>query len=229
MPNVKILKKHIHEHYAEMPQPNPLSWRIMHKRGDTLVSQSCPIRCKDFFNDVVAWKQAKYAFSIYGFDNCVKFNKDGLHVLLTNIADMGKFMYNFAVVAVKLDEDLGVDIQTYDVPEGVVIIIPNKVLKSTYYTSLLTMMIRCCNYDVDYESWDDFFADGAPMNTVENAFDDDAKAFTKQHGFKLLPKYRKLWYNSTHGYNSASGHDLVASIIHNNGVVSWVKSMKEEE
>jgi len=57
MPNVKILKKHIHELYAEMPQPNPLSWRIMHKRGDTLVSQSCPIRCKDFFNDVVAWKQ----------------------------------------------------------------------------------------------------------------------------------------------------------------------------
>jgi len=228
MPNVKILKKHIPEHYAEMPQPNPLSWRIMHKRGETLVSQSCPIRCKDFFNDVVAWKQAKHAFSIYSFDNRVKFNKDGLHVLLTNIADMGKFMYNFAVVAVKLDEDLGVDIQTYDVPEGVVIIIPNKVLKSTYYTSLLTMAIRCCNYDVKYESWGDLFADGAPMNTVENAFDNDAKTFTKQHGFKLLPKYRKLWYNSTHGYNSASGHDLVASIIHNNGVVSWVKSMKED-
>ena len=229
MPNVKILKKHVPALYAEMPQPNPLSWRIMHKRGDTLVSQSCPIRCKDFFNDVVAWKNAKHAFSIYSFDNRVKFNKDGLHVLLTNIADLDKFIYNFAVVAVKLDEDLGTDIQTYAAGDGVVVVIPNKVLKSTYYTSLLTMMIRCCNYDVKYESWDDFFADGAPMNTVENAFDPDAKAFTKQHGFKLLPKYRKLWYNSTHGYNSASKHDFVASIIHNNGVVNWVKSMKEED
>jgi len=228
MPNVKILKKHIHELYAEMPQPNPLSWRIMHKRGDTLVSQSCPIRCKDFFNDIVAYKNAKYAFSIYSFDNRVKFNKGGLPVLLTNIADRNKFMYNFAVVAIKLDDDLDVDIQTYDVEEGVVVVIPNKVLKSTYYTSLLTMMIRCCNYDIEYECWDDFFAEDAPMNTVENAFDDDAKIFTKEAGFKLLPKYRKLWYNSTHGYNSASGHELVASIIHNNGVVSWVKSMNEE-
>lgn len=228
MYEVKILKKHIYENYAEMPQPNPLTWRIMHKRGDVLVSQSNPIKCKDFFNDVVAWKNGKHAFSIYNFDNRVKFNKDGLHVLLTDIADMGKFMYNFAVVAVKLDEDLGIDIQTYDVPEGVVVVIPNKILKSTYYVSLLTMMIRCCNYGVDYECWEDFFKEDMPMNTVEKAFDDDAKEFTKVKGFKLLPKYRKLWYNSTMGWNSDSGKEIVASIIHNNGVVNWVKSMKED-
>lgn len=228
MPNVKILKKHIPNEYAEMDQPNPLTWRIMHKRGDMLVSQTNPIKCKDFFNDVVAWKNAKHAFSIYNFDNRIKFNKDGLHVLLTNIDNMGKFMYNFAVVAVKLDEDLGVDIQTYTVPEGLVVVLPTKVFKTTYYVSLLTMMIRCCNYNIEYESWDDFYNEDAPMNTIETAFDDAAKEFTKQNGFKLLTKYRKLWYNSTHGWNSASGHELVASIIHNNGVVNWVKSMNEE-
>lgn len=225
---INILKKHLHTPYAEMPQPNPLTWRIMFRSKDTLTSQSNPIKCKDFFNDVVAYKNGKNEFSIYSFKNKVKFNKDGLYVLLSDIANVDAFMYNLAVVAVKLDSDLGVDIGTYPQPNGeVVIVIPNKVFKTTYYVSLLTMMIRCCNYPVKYESWEDIFNENAPMNTVDKAFDTDAKAYTKTKGFYLKPKFRKLWYNSTSGYNSASEYKICASIVHNNGVCNWVRSMKE--
>ena len=38
--------------YSEVGQPNPLRWRIMLRRKDTLHSQSGLIKCKDFFNDV---------------------------------------------------------------------------------------------------------------------------------------------------------------------------------
>lgn len=223
--NINILKKHKGS-YAEIDQPNPLRWRIMHRSKDVLTSQSCLIKCKDFFNDVVAWKKAKKAFVIYSFKNNIKFNREGLYLFLTEIENRELFMNNLEIVQEKLLQDLKDTFAFSEHEDGIVVLIPHKVFNSTYYISLLSMLIRLCNYNIKYEDWDSIFDENAPLNTVEEAFNDNAKAFTQKNGFKLLTKYRKLWYNSTNGWDSASGKDLIGSIIHNNGVCDWVKSME---
>ena len=222
---INILKKHKGQ-YAEIDQPNPLRWRIMHRSKDVLTSQSCLIKCKDFFNDVVAWKKAKKAFVIYSFKNNIKFNRNGLYVLLTEISDEKIFLSNIEIVEQRLWQDLRETLVMDRVDDGFVVLIPHKVFSNTYYISLFSMLIRLCNYNTEYTTWDSIFDENAPLNTVEEAFNDNAKAFTQKNGFKLLTKYRKLWYNSTNGWNSASGKELIGSIIHNNGVCDWVKSME---
>lgn len=225
--DIKILKKHRGQ-YAEIDQANPLRWRIMHRKEDVLTSQSCLIKCKDFFNDVVAWKKAKKAFVIYGFKNKIKFNRDGLYIHLTEISDIDVFLENLLVVNDRLTQDLKTEMCWYiQEDNSVVVLIPHKIMSNTYYISLLSMLIRLCNYKITYPNWDSIFAKDAPLNTAEEAFTADAKAFTKKNGFKLLTKYRKLWYNSTNGWNSASNKDLLGTVIHNNGVCDWVKSMEE--
>jgi hypothetical protein len=224
--DIKILDKHKGT-YAELDQPNPLRWRIMHRKGDTLVSQSCMLKCKDFFNDVVAWKKAKKSFVIYGFNNNIKFNKEGLYLYLTEISNPDMFLYNLFIVDERMIADLGVEIEYVAREDNtVVVLIPHKLFSSTYYISLLTMLIRLCNYNIRYEDWDSFFDKKAPINTIEEAFTDRAIAFAQKNGFKLLTKYRKLWYNSTNGWNSEADKPLTASVIHNNGVCDWVKSME---
>jgi hypothetical protein len=223
---INILKKHKGQ-YAEIDQPNPLRWRIMHHSKGVLTSQSCLIKCKDFFNDVVAWKKAKRSFTIYGFKNKIKLNKEGLYVHLTDIEDVNTFLHNLFVMDERLERDLKIGMSWYvQEDDTIVVLIPHKVFNSTYYISLLSMLIRLCNYNTKYEDWDSIFDENAPINTIEEAFNDGAKAFTQKNGFKLLTKYRKLWYNSTNGWDSASGKDLIGSIIHNNGVCDWVKSME---
>ena len=198
----------------------------MHRSKDVLTSQSCLIKCKDFFNDVVAWKKAKKAFVIYSFKNNIKFNRNGLYVLLTEISDEKIFLSNIEIVEQRLWQDLRETLVMDRVDDGFVVLIPHKVFSNTYYISLFSMLIRLCNYNTEYTTWDSIFDENAPLNTVEEAFNDNAKAFTQKNGFKLLTKYRKLWYNSTNGWNSASGKELIGSIIHNNGVCDWVKSME---
>ena len=223
---INILKKHKGQ-YAEIDQPNPLRWRIMYRSKDVLTSQSCLIKCKDFFNDVVAWRKAKKAFVIYSFKNNIKFNKGGVYLHLTEIENRDLFLKNLNIVDIRLEQDLGVSLTLWnDTPTSIVVLIPQKVFNSTYYISLLSMLIRLCNYNTEYTTWDSIFDEEAPINTIEEAFNDGAKTFTQKNGFKLLPKYRKLWYNSTNGWNSASGKELIGSIIHNNGVCDWVKSME---
>jgi hypothetical protein len=175
----------------------------------------------------VAWKKAKRSFTIYGFKNNIKFNREGLYVHLTDIEDVNTFLYNLYLMDERLERDLKIGMSWYvQEDNSIVVLIPQKVFNSTYYISLLSMLIRLCNYNTEYTTWDSIFDEEAPINTIEEAFNDGAKAFTQKNGFKLLPKYRKLWYNSTNGWNSASGKDLIASVIHNNGVCDWVKSME---
>jgi len=214
--------------YAEMGQPNPLRWRIMHKRGDTLFSQSGLIKCKDFFNDVVAWRVAKRAFMMYRFNNQVKFNREGLYLHLTDVHSNKQFANNLLVVNERLFKDLGVSVtmsSLFDKGDSVIITIPHKVWTSTYYISILSLLIRACNYQCSYEGWDDVFKDTSPLKTVDGAINDKARAYVAKNGFKLPVKFRKLWYKSMVGYNSSAAPQASPSIVHNNGVNDWVNNM----
>lgn len=213
--------------YGEVPQANPLRWRIMLREKRVLHSQSSLIKCKDFFNDVVAWKNAQKEFKIYSFDNKVKFNRAGLYLLLTGISSVRKFKKNIEVLNQRIQQDLGTKLSIYSVKRGSVVLhIPNGLWTSTYRISLVTMLIRVCNYDVLFTDWDSFFAPESPLNTIEVAFKAEAKGLTQQQGFKEPKKAAGCWYFASHGYTSASDKDILPSVVHNNGAQSWAIALK---
>ncbi|MFZ2190126.1 MAG: hypothetical protein WAV48_05060 [Candidatus Magasanikiibacteriota bacterium] len=109
--------------------------------------------------------------------------------------------------------------------DEVVVLIPNEVWESTYYISVISMMIRLCNYNVSYPSWDSFFLKDAPINTIEQAFKQATKDYVAKNGFKLPEEFQKYWYFSSYGYNSESGKPLDSHVIHNNGANDWVTNM----
>lgn len=210
--------------YAEIGQANPMRWRLLHKRKGVFYSQSGLIKCKDFFNDVVAWKQAKQKFSIYSFSNKVKFNREGMYFHLTAIADQDKFIHNLFTLNQRIMQDLKVYIKFTGMKDGsMVICIPHKLWRNTYYISLASMMIRLCNYDKQYDTWEDFFADTAPLCTIETAFSKKTREYTKENGFKIPAKLRKLWFWAGKDYHSGNQAKPMGSVIHNNGVNNWVQ------
>lgn len=218
--------------YSEMGQPNPMRWRLMFKEEDgSLSSQSGLIACKDFFNDVVAWKQAQKEFQIYKFNNQVKFNEEGMYMVLSSIADVDQFMNNIlSVLNLQLVEDLGTVLLIEQQSDSeVVLCIPNEVWESTYYISVVSMMIRLCNYNVSYTSWDSFFEKDAPINTIEQAFKQATKDFVSLNGFKLPEEFQKYWYFSSYGFTSESDKPLDSHVVHNNGANDWVVNMTGQD
>jgi len=213
--------------YGEVAQVNPLRWRIMHRDKKTLTSQSGLIKCRDFFNDVVAWKQAQYKFGIYSFQNDVKFNKAGLYFHLTNIDQITRFKKNIAVLNKRLLEDCNTKLSVYTQgSKQVVLHIPNALWESTYQISAVSMLIRVANYKYEFTDWDSIFSDESPLCTIETSFSADAKALVKAQGFKVPEKATGCWYYDINGFNSKSKTEFYNSIIHNNGCSRWAAALK---
>lgn len=213
--------------YAEIAQANPLRWRIMLLENNTLVSQSGLIKCKDFFNDVVAYKQGGLHFSMYRFDNKIKFNEEGLYVHLTEIADKELFWHNIDTLNDRIYEDLGVFLELTEVKDGYIMLIPHALWENTYRISLVTMMVRLCNYFIPYEKWEDFFDEYSPLKSVETSFTVEAIAFAKANGFTLPKNKEGYWYYAGEECNSLSANPgFYTTVIHDNGVSSWTRWMK---
>jgi hypothetical protein len=217
--------------YSEVGQPNPLRWRIMLRKKDTLHSQSGLIKCKDFFNDVVAWKQGKHRFKIYLFDNKITFNRAGLYFILTGISNREMFLANLDVLNEKIKENLNTKISYYTTARKskVVIHIPNPLWENTYYISVVSMMIRLCNYNCVYKKWEDFFHADAPMNTAENAFNPKAKALVLTNGFTIPKVAKGCWYYARFGWTSKSDKPVHGTTVHNNGASDWAMALGELE
>lgn len=199
----------------------------MFRDENVLTSQSGKIACKDFFNDVVAWKKIRHPFNIYRFDNKVNFNDEGMYILLTNIADKTQFVKNIKnAINPQLEKDLDSKIVCYQQGKGsVVVMLPHEVWQSTYHISVVSMTIRLCNYTVDYTCWEDFFKTDSPINTVECSFKETTKQFVKEKGFSLPEKFKNFWYYARDGYTSESDKGIIPSVIHNNGATDWVHAM----
>ena len=210
--------------YSEVGQANPLRWRIMLRKGDTLHSQSGLLKCKDFFNDVVAYKRAKLKFKIYSFENDVKFNREGLYLHLTEIQNQDTFCDNMNVLNQTIFDDLQTIVgYTKQADGSVVICIPHKLWNNTYYISLVTMMIRLCNYNTKYDTWESFFAKTAPIYTIETAFSLKAQAYVLEKGFRIPRKLRGMYFWAGKDYHSKNQPKPMANIVHNNGVSNWVQ------
>ena len=216
--------------YSEIPQPNPMRWRIMLRDKKELISQSGLIRCRDFFNDLVAARVANKQFGIYGFNNKdIKFNKFGLYFLLSDIANADKFIENVNnTLNVKLKEQLDCSVLLWKQSDKEVVArIPNKVWDNTYFISLATMALRLSNYNIVYQSWEDMFSATAPSATVDKAFDAPTREYASAHGFSLPDAVKDYWFYAGPQYNNkAKEENQTSHIIHNNGAKGWVTQMK---
>jgi hypothetical protein len=195
----------------------------------TFIDQSGWIKCKDFYNDTVAYFKEGSVFSIYGYKNAIKKNEEGVYFLLKFIKDKPTFFKNMDAVNEQLGSDLGCRVQVLDMDadDEVVVCVPLELWESTYRISMITMVVRLCNYGMLYKTWDDIWADKAPVNTVEQAFTTEAKANAKNRGFLVPDKFKEYWFFAGPEYNSTQNPALTGSIIHNNGVSNWSEFMKQ--
>lgn len=224
------LKLSVSRAYSEVPQYNPLRWKIMSKQDDTFVDQTGWIKCKDFFNDLVA-KEYGVEFPIYGFNNAdIKKDAEGYYFLLNFIENKERFLANIKVVNKRLKEDTGVVLSTFDVdePEQVVLLLPNELWANTWMVSLVTYLIRCSNYEYAFKDWNDIWSSKSPCKTMESALNHTAQDIAAKIGFKVPEKYKDFWWFNNDRYNSKTykvtsydGH-----WIHNCGCSTWSLGMK---
>ena len=185
--------------YSEMPQVNPLKWKILFRDGDTFKAQSAWLVCKDFFNDVVAFLNTGTEFVKYGFRNNVQHNDEGIYLLLKNVND--NFVENIETLNKQLRKDLGVQIDVVDNPNKMcVLLLPLDLWKSTYIISLTTMCLRLCNYGYVINEWLDFWGEAAK---IDKAFNEHSISYVKKNGFGVPDTYKKYWSYAGDRYNSS--------------------------
>lgn len=216
--------------YAEEGQKNPIRWKTLLRMPDgSFTDQSGWIKCKDFYNDTVAYFKEGSVFSIWGYKNTIQKNDEGVYFLLKFIQDKDSFFKNLDVVNKQLDKDLDCQVEYWNHKDDeAIIIIPNALWESTYRISMITMVVRLCNYGVLYTCWDDLWAAKAPVNTVEHSFTDDAKNNAKTRGFLVPDAVKDFWWYCGPKYNSKVSPKQTGHTIHNNGVSNWSEFMKRE-
>lgn len=226
------LKLNNNKYYSEIGQKNPLRWKVLYKNADTsLEDQTGWIKCKDFFNDSVAYFKAGSEFEVCGYQSKIKKNDEGVYFLLKYITDMKSFLANIDVVSAQIHKDLGTGLTCVPndgAADEAILLIPNELWESTYRISLVTFVIRCCNYGYQFKSWKDVWATEAPSHTQERAFSVDAINRARDDGFKLPEKYAKYWFFAGKDHNSEKAPNTKGGIIHNNGCTNWNHWMRQE-
>ena len=99
---------------------------------------------------------------------------------------------------------------------SVVVRFPTAVLKYTWRMSLLTQLIRNCNYGVTHDNWGSLFKN---WPSTELTFDHGTQKLCKKQGFK--PLFEAWWYsNSQYNSNNIPTTSTMIgfmSTIHGNG------------
>jgi hypothetical protein len=215
--------------YLEVGQINPLRWKTLYRLdGDTFEDQSGWVKCKDFYNDTVAFFKAGSVFSIYGYKNNIKKNDEGVYFLLKFITDKKAFFHNLNTVNTRLFQDLKCSVGAWDQDsDEMVICIPNELWETTYRISMITYVLRLCNYGITYDKWEDLWHSQAPSHQTDHAFSATAIKNAKELGFLVPEKFKDYWYFAGKEYNSVTNNKMTGHIIHNNGVSNWSEYMKQ--
>lgn len=206
--------------YSEIPQNNPIRWEFLYREGDTFYVESSKIKCRDFFNDVVALFQGAEVSRIYGFDaKAHRYNDEFVYMRLTDVH--GKDFYtnlNNCLLREQLDQKLPMVEVLQAENTWCIIGIPKYYWMSTYLISTLTGIIRACNQKKELppiKEWNqalpiDIFA-AAPKKAFES--------FLTHRLTSPRPDYW-MWYNSA--VNSSSKQSM--STIHNCGWIAWLNN-----
>lgn len=225
---MKITLKSVGIHYAEIPQPNPLRWYIVVPKGkDTYENMSGEIKCKDFFNDLAYTIQTGESFTIYSF-NAGSYSppKKDKPVYLAVKNTTPHFEANMKVLNQWLEKDQGFPaVGCEKSQEGLYLLtIPPIYWTKTYYTSLITLVIRLMNQNTPFTSFDEVIKKTTFAVQDQNLW---KQVVAKKWFFKDLPKnLSKYIYYAGSAYNSEkppAGYAL-STTVHNNGVIGWMNA-----
>lgn len=215
--------------YLEVSQKNPLRWVVLYRENEEeFTCQTGRVKCKDFFNDNLAYFKHGVNFNMYGYDAKLKKNEEGVYFLLLNVGDMNTFIHNINVLNVKLHEQLKCEIAYWQHEKDVVILLPNPLWENTWRMSLATALIRCSNYGYRHEKWEDFFHSQAPLVSMDRVFDELTRNNTEKWGFLVPEDFKGLWYFCGKDYNSKKQPKQTGDTIHNNGCCNWSLFMQQE-
>ena len=214
--------------YAEEGQPNPLRWCILSGTPETgFTNESSWLRCKDFFNDYAVAYNGGKRFQIYGFST-EKMNipKKGEPVYMALDATTKAFPFNLGKFNTWLkDKDLPTIV--YRPYEGKWIIeIAPYYFSNTYHISLLSLIIRLCNMDVEFKDFESLTEYKSFPTKDQQKWDQVVAA---KRFFNLPEQMKKyVWYASK-DKNSELTPDSdysLASLVHNCGILQWNQAMK---
>ncbi len=135
---------------SEVSQSNPIRWWLAKKTGDNeYTAVSYKWKCKDFMNEVVACYHTKESFSIYGFKtqpSMLDFDMDYLPLVVQISENEDTWTHNInSLNEWLLSQDLE-PVET-ELCHGNywVVRLPLVALQNTYFMSVYTLLIRCCN------------------------------------------------------------------------------------
>ena len=210
--------------YAESMQANPIRYVVYYKNEDgTYRAQTNEFKCKDFFNDMVAWYHG-VKFRRYGMDfREMNLNDEGVYVELRNVKP--QFLDNVKVVLGEEFKVFGAEVTFENIGArraSVMMFIPRKFFSCTYFISYLTVMLRNCNWDVSYTTPDEIFSYSGSDNLLRTS-----KTIMNKWPLKDQPWFTDYWFYYRPEINSSTpwiegGYD---SIVHNNGVVDWSRNL----
>lgn len=200
---------------SESPQNNPLRWEVLFREDDTMFTpQTALFKCKDYFNDLVA-KYHGVSVIVYGLNTeKIKLNDEGVYVRLHFLNDTDDvFTSNIElVINTNLRMQLGTEVGLEKLSDTqALLFIPRKLFDSTWTMSLLTYLIRLCNYGKPYLCLQDLFND---KHLQEHNY---LSPFVKKWGFEVPDLLADYWYYNNDSYNSKA-NTTQGRVIHNNGI-----------
>jgi len=218
----KVTIKPLGNRYIENGQPNPIQWYILKETEDGFINQTDAFKCKDFLNDVVYYLNTKQSFSIYEFDTSILKDislEKPLPLYLTNLCP--KFIDNInKVVNPWFKENGWPQLDVHKVEETTAILFLDPFyLKNTYNVSLVTLIVRLCNYQP--------FNSFKELKAYKYPYQDQAlwdTALDNNIYFNLPDKVKEyIWYQGD-GYNNKKMVHTdyrTTSYVHNCGFVAW--------
>jgi len=213
--------------YAEIGQPNSLRWEVLYRDGNTFIPKSGKLKCKDFFNDMVSKIVAGRDLSIYGWSTApLQINDTGVWMRLTHLTNPELFENNInTIINPKMKEDISLELTTELLGnDEALLFIPIEIFKTTYLISLTSWLVRLATYGSTLESFDKAL-DG-PQAIADHAISGTGVKLIRKWGFKVPKDYQQYWYFCGAEYNSVKDAAPNASLVHNNGVMSWSKGVE---
>jgi len=209
--------------YSESPQANPLRWQILLREGDTFHPQTRWFMCKDYLSDVVAQKHDWWVVA-YGLDTRkMKFNTEGLYLLLKGIMDIPTFCSN---VEACVNKESDADPLTMEEVDGnILMYVPEHYLQNTYLISAMSWVIRVSNCKVKFKDLDDLLK--SPQAQADHAPSGHGKEMINGWRFSVPEEFQQYWLYYRDNLNSKVQLDTLmhGSSVHNCGVAAWASGL----
>ncbi len=212
---------------TEASQVNPIRWWLAKETGiNEYTAVSYKWKCKDFMNEVVACYHTKESFLIHGFHtkpSMLNFDMDYLPLVVKISVSEEMWTHNInSLNEWLMSQDLE-PVETEECDTGHWLVkLPLVALQNTYFMSVYTLLIRCCNAPV-WNSLEECKA----VNSLE-----DRSLITSLE--KKLPKDFPLVlcdyflyggeYNNVKIGESVLGNGVYTGTLHYCGLKGWGNS-----